>query len=183
MDISYKIFCKFDGYFRNIAKISHDELLGDNSYQYCQTPLDFFCEALNIIEKKEGNLNNKKFLDVGCGLGSLCEIARIKGLVVEGIEINPVLIKIAKQIFPDIKIYEMNIIDFNRYHEYDIIYYWLPFRDEKLKWEFREKIENEMRIGAYLVIFEEESQEIGKDDRFINLGEDNFKNRIWLKIK
>jgi SAM-dependent methyltransferase len=182
MDISYKIFCRFDEYFRNMAKNSHNELLGDNSYQYCQTPLDFFCEALNIIEKKEGNLNNKKFLDIGCGLGTLCEIARMKGLIAEGIEINPILYNISKQLFPDIKIHEMNIMNFNNYNEFDIIYYWLPFRNPKLLMEFKEKVENNIRIGSYIVIYEEELQEIGKDSRFLNIGEDKFKNRIWLKI-
>lgn len=183
MDISYEILAKFDGYFRDIALAQHNELIGDYGYQYCHTPINFFLEALNLIKKREKTLINKNFVDAGCGVGCLCEVARLNGLDAEGIELIPVLCDISKQIFPKIKIHNMNVMNFNKYGEFDIIYYWLPFRNPELQQNFKLKIENEVRIGSYIVIYEEEKQECGKDGRFISIDEDKIKNQVWLKVR
>ena len=184
MDISYQILAKIDGYFRNIASVQHNELIGDAGHQYCHTPISFFSEALNLMKKREKTLNNKKFIDAGCGLGCLCEVARLNGLNAEGIELIPILCDLSKQIFPEIKIHNMNVMDFNKYGEFDIIYYWLPFRNPELQQIFKLKIEDETRIGSYIVMYEEEEkQECGKDDRFISIDTNDIKNQVWQKIK
>jgi len=187
VDITYKILSKFDNYFRKIALKSHEESLGFDSFQYFSTPFGFFTKALDLIEEKEGSLRGKKFVDAGSGLGSICEFARQRGFNVEGIELNPVLCDLSKQIFPDIKVHNMNVMDFDKYNEFDVIFYWLPFYVEELRMGFRTKIENEIRVGSYIVVYEEEKQNIGKDDRFIPINLisniNGFENRVWQKLR
>ena len=186
MNTSDKILSKFDAYFRKIALQSHNELLGDDSFQYFSTSLDFFINALNLIKEKE-SLKDKKFIDAGCGLGYICEVARINELHAEGIELNPVLCDIGEEIFPDIIFHNMNVMDFNRYGEFDIIFYWLPFCNQELQLKFKTKIEDEISVGSYIITYEEEKQGIGKDDRFIPINLisniNGFENRVWQKLR
>jgi hypothetical protein len=73
----------------------------------------------------------------------------------------------------------MDIRKFNNYHEYDIIYYYAPFFNDELLIQLKEKIENIMNVGSYIISGSYEK----KDDRFMCLGQDKLKNRIWMKIK
>jgi len=187
MDISYNILGKFCEYFRKIALDSHNQILGDNNYQYFQSSLEFVQKALNAIKSREANFNNMKFLDMGSGTGANCYIATSIGFKAEGIEIIPILYEISKQIFPEIQFHNINVGDFNNYGDYDIIFYWLPFREPKLMQEFKKKVEDSIRIGSYIIVAEEEVQYCGKDERFIKLDYpsniNGIHDKIWQKIK
>lgn len=178
MNVDKYILTKINGYFENISKDKHIEIFGDNSYEYIPTELDFIYKALMIIDKKN-NVKNKKFLDVGSGVGNVCGIAEIFDLIVEGIEFNSVLFEIAKGIYPEVKFHNIDIKDFNDYNNYDIIFYCVPFKNEKLQEELKEKIENQINIGTYIITRGFET----KDNRFISLNSYGSNSQIWLKIK
>lgn len=186
-DIFYHILYKFNTYFRNIAEESHNKILGNDSYRYFQTPLDFFESAMSVIKEREVNFKGKKFLDVGSGIGCLCGVAAFLGLNAEGIELNPILYEVSKQIFPEVQFHNIDARDFNNYKDYDIIFYWLPFNNPELQQILRKKIEDDILIGSYIILFEEETQFCGKDDRFIDIQYisdiNGIDNKIWQKIK
>ena len=173
---NFNILERIDNYFNKISQLSHNEFLGENNWEYFPTNLELFKDILNIIKKREININGKKFLDVGSGIGNLCYIATLIGFDAEGIELNPILFDISKQIYPEIKFINLDIYDFNKYYDYDIIYYFAPFKNIKLQEELKEKIENSVKVGTYISTIGTEN----KDDRFINIGN---KGHLWLKIK
>jgi chemotaxis methyl-accepting protein methylase len=113
----------------------------------------------------------------------MCGIAEQMGMIAEGIEKNPTLFLISKQMFPEIKFNEMDCLDFKNYCNYDIIYYWLPFYKPELKELLKKRIEDEIKVGGYIILGEEENQNTGKDERFISLDDDKFHNKIWKKIR
>ena len=175
------ILKRINKYFFNQALEIHNEILGDNSYRFFMLPLEFVSGMLESI-KTEVDLKGKRFLDVGSGTGYICGLAEQMGMIAEGIEMNPTLFEISTQMFPEIKFYNMNCNEFEKYGEYDIIYYWLPFREDRLKDDFKQKIEKEIKIGGFILLGEEENQDAGKDSRFISLDGDKFHNKIWKKI-
>jgi SAM-dependent methyltransferase len=187
MNASYYILEKVNKYFLRIALESHNNLLGESSYQCYQTSLEFIEKVLTHIKRREANFNSMKFLDIGSGTGFVCGIAASMGLTAEGIEINPALYEISKQLFPEVRFYNIDIKDFNNYEDYDILFYWLPFRDPELIQEFKKKVENSIHIGAYIIVAEEEIQNYGKDERFIKLDYpsniNGIHDKIWQKIK
>jgi hypothetical protein len=187
VDIFYHILNKFNTYFRDIAEESHNKILGNDSYRYFQTPLDFFQNALGVIKEREVNFKDKKFLEVGSGIGCLCGVASFMGLNAEGIELNPILYEVSKQIFPEVRFHNMNALDFNNYGDYDVIFYWLPFNNPELQQALKKKIEDDISVGSYIIMAEEESQNAGKDDRFISINHisnfNGFNNKVWQKIK
>jgi hypothetical protein len=181
------ILDKLNKYFNNISIESHNKIIGDNGYQYFATPIDFIVNALNLIKEREIEFLNKKFLDVGSGIGNICGVAELMGLHAEGIELNPVLFNISKQIYPKIKFHNLDICKFDDYNDYDIIFYFLPIADSESQLNLRKKIEDNIRIGTYIILYEEENQFYGKDDRFLDIpyvsNINGFDNRLWLKIK
>lgn len=169
--------------FRDLGRPYHNELLGKDSYQYFQTPISFFSTALELIRLREGSMKDKKFIDLGSGLGFICALAAKEGLKVDGIEINPIYIEWSQKFFPEIKIYNMNIWDFNNYQDYDIVFYYLPFFKPEFIESFRIRIENSVKIGTYIITTEEEKQNLRKDDRFLPIETETIRCKIWKKIK
>ena len=186
-DIFYHILYKFNTYFRDVAEESHNKILGNDSYRYFQTPLDFFQNALGVIKERELNFKGKKFLDVGSGIGCLCSVAAFLGLNAEGIELNPILYEVSKQIFPEVRFHNINAGDFNNYKDYDIVFYWLPFCKPELQQFLKKKIEDDISVGSYIIAFEHENNYSGMDDRFVDIqyisNINGIDNKIWQKIR
>jgi SAM-dependent methyltransferase len=170
MDNKEYVLRRIERYFENISSDSHQDILGLDSYSYMSFSIDIFEKALSLITCVDTKL---KFIDAGCGLGNMCGIASKLGFDAEGIELNPVLYNIAKQIYPELKFHCQNILNFD-YSDYDVVYYALPFRNENLEKQLKEKIENEIKIGSYIITAEIEI----KDRRFVNIH-----NNIWQKIE
>jgi len=100
----------------------------------------------------------KTFLDIGCGIGNIMLIPYSLGFISHGIEYDKHILEYA--LFPVIKksikrvsgIYKMDALDFNRYNEYDIIYYYCPMCNRVMEENLEKKIQSEMKVGAYLII-------------------------------
>ena len=169
------ILYEINRYFFEISLDAHKKaslhLVG---HEYVATPISFFVNFLNIIKGRE-SIQNKRFIDVGSGIGNICAVANRWGFSAEGIELNPILYNIACQLHPNVKTHNIDIRDFNSYENYDVIYYFLPFYDENLQKELKEKIENKCKIGTYIIVYVSED----KDDRFVNIHD----KKIWQKIK
>lgn len=75
MNMNEYILNRINNYFRLQVVDKHQELFGNDSYQYYQTDLNFFNEVLDIIEVREGSLKDKSFIDLGSGIGNICAVA------------------------------------------------------------------------------------------------------------
>lgn len=91
-------------------------------------------QAKNLIKsaaeifKKELNTYPSNFLDVGSGLGHICEIANQLPFKPKtfGIELSPGLVRYARQISPNTKFFEKDILTYDKYNGYDIIWCFNP---------------------------------------------------------
>ena len=101
-----------------------------------------------------GIKHDPTFLDAGCGIGNIMVLAHAVGFDVSGIDINPDLIELAHHMFAHNYNYTLDICDilsYNKYHKYDIIYYFCPIHDVKLEKEFEKKVEKDAKKGAIIV--------------------------------
>lgn len=174
---------KINTYFRKISLEAHMNCLDNIGCEYIPTPIEFLIKTLDIIKDREPDFSGKTFLDVGCGVGNMCGVASHMGLQAEGIELNPVLYDIAKQIYPEARFHNIDIRDFNEYQNYDIIFYYCPFISQELQRKLKIKVEDQARVGTYIIVVSWKFEGI-KDNRFVKIYSDEIKNLyVWQKIR
>jgi SAM-dependent methyltransferase len=117
-----------------------------------------------------------KFLDAGCGCGNVLLIARAASLTdkYNGIEFDKDNVEKANRMFVNnkentFKIINGDILQFDKYHEYDIIYFYRPFSNSKSQILFERKVRDEMKVGAILLPYYLEDVTINIDKRFKKL--------------
>jgi len=149
----------------------------------------FLKELLEDDKRWSGyDQDNTKFLDAGCGIGNVLLLASCVILTTEyhGLELFPDVIRNAVKWLGldenycngNITIFKQNVKTFEHYRDYDIIYYYSPFRDKEKEKLFEEYVEDTMKVGAVLMPHLKQSRRIGKDDRFEKLRKNTF-----IKIK
>jgi len=92
-----------------------------------------------------------KFLEVGCGIGTKCEIARLIGMEATGIDILPEYINIAQQIYPDCAFLHANAFEYD-YNRFDAVYYHVPFFNDDLVQQLEDRVLSQLPIGAVLIV-------------------------------
>ena len=140
-------------------KISNDDVLRskfEDCYNFIPKLNSNFFNQLEIVNKILHTEDKPRitFLDVGCGVGSKLAIAKLFYFSnVHGIEINPIYIDNAKKIFNICKenIFVVDALNFENYNEYDIIYFYCPFRNWELEKKLEIKIKNDMKSGSFLL--------------------------------
>jgi len=138
------------------------------------------------------DFGNLKFLDAGCGIGNVMVTARACGLAghYHGIEYFDKTYERAQnwlgldhQQRSRYKVFKDDILKFQKYGDYDIIYYYCPFSDGELQRKFEEYLEDEMKVGAVLVAFLKQSRTITKDYRFRRVDGIPGADCVFLKTK
>lgn len=159
-------------YFRN--ELGHPEIENDGRhYGFIPTGglyhLYIFRRLYKVLEAKK--LKNKRktwlerkekprFLDAGCGIGNMLLLAEACGFRVSGIELDKKTHKIAEKLlhrdrrFYDggrDKVFHGDILKFNKYKQYDVIYFYQPMSNGPLMSRFVWKLVKEMKVGAFIV--------------------------------
>lgn len=181
MNVELKKFIRAFDQLDDALKFSHrikePYSLGD---RYGYIPLDvnmFIC----ILGKAKKHLKKKfaTFLDVGAGTGSKLILAHQLffpseqiGLFqidqkVEGIEVDKQLAKIAKA--TGFKIYEQDALTFKKYGEYDVVYFYRPFLNQKKQQQLEDTIYSQIKKGS-IVIPLHCNNNPGKDFKRIDYG-------------
>jgi SAM-dependent methyltransferase len=152
-------------------------------------------ERLRDMKSWSGNRKRsgkKLFLDAGCGPGNVMVTARAAGLcdAYHGIEFFDETFKKAQAWLGinergnnTYKLFQEDILKFNHYGKYDIIYFYCPFSDHRLQRRFEERLEDEMKVGAILIGFLKQSRAIRKDYRFKRIQGINAAENVFIKVK
>lgn len=123
------------------------------------------------------------FLDAGSGIGNVTTVAYFMNLAksCHGLEYDKRYVGFSKKFMSHqehyfrhgtvrgvrkIEYIHGDILTFDKYSEYDIIYYFCPFSAIDLELLFEEVVEDQMKVGAYLVPLNKHGWKINDDDRF-----------------
>jgi SAM-dependent methyltransferase len=121
-------------------------------YPYIRSAHESFETALlassRLIPPPAGAI---RFLEVGCGLGTKCEIARLHGMQATGIDLKQEYVQLARTIFPDCTFARANALDFD-YSEQDLVYSHVPFFDDSLLFQLELRILSQLPVGRVLFV-------------------------------
>jgi hypothetical protein len=142
------------------------------------------------------------FLDAGCGIGNVMMTAQACGIThrQHGLELFDDTIEQARTFLGltrehrndswsntggEYRVYKRDIMTFDRYNHYDVIYFYCPFCDSKMQAKLEEHIENSMKKGAVLIRRLSKKHTIQDDPRFerINLSYSYASNHVFIKVK
>lgn len=124
-----------DAYYNNISLGYSRFMVGLNA-------------ALDLIEQRRGKLKKLKFLDVGCGLGTKMLLAKNHGLIPYGIDTNPKYLEVVREMEMECEM--ADALTFEKYADFDLIYWYIPIRDRPLMEQLEDRICAEANENAVL---------------------------------
>ena len=135
--------------------------------------IEALIKAMKLMEKYEPlsqNCTHYKFLDAGCGAGNIMLLAACVGFDVWGIERDEKTIKLARKLFHCFNkrgrgIIKADLIEYKRYGEYDVIYYYQPMQGKKMDL-FVNALCKQMKVGAIVLAFGDGGRQVPGDKRF-----------------
>lgn len=131
------------------------------------------------LYKEKGYYPPPKFIDIGCGIGNIVLLAAGAGYDSAGLEYNLKTYRIAKKICEwcrNVEIIKGDMKNFNRYHEYDVLYYYQPMKTYKEMVKFSIELAKQMKPGAFVIAHgTSEGFKVSKD--FYRVGQ----SVIWRK--
>jgi len=141
----------FDVAFHNLeaAQMEHPEAaqnIKDGRFTFVPFPCGFFVDTLLDAFFYLGQDRSKKFLDVGCGLGTKVMLASSL-FDAYGIDCDERYVTTANSININ-RVGLADALTFDRYDQFDFIYYYRPIKDSEKYRDLEMKIHKEMKPGA-----------------------------------
>lgn len=122
----------------------------EDRHRWVPFPCGSFVDAcLEAFYLTGGVVKSKKFLDIGCGIGTKVMLADVL-FDASGFELNEEYLKVAKLIGCR-DVWQGDALEFEKYGDYDILYFYCPFRDDMLQVKFERHVYKHMRKGAILI--------------------------------
>lgn len=143
----------FDIAFHNLeaAQMENPEAsknIKDGRFTFVPFPCGFFVDTLLDAFFFFGRDRSKKFLDVGCGIGTKVILASTI-FDAYGIEYDEKYVSLAHALNIN-RVGKADALTFDRYDEFDFIYYYRPIHDTDKYRALESKIHREMKSGALI---------------------------------
>lgn len=107
--------------------------------------------ALLQVARDATPARSPRFLECGSGFGFVAALARELGFTVTGVEVVPKYVEMSRLFFPAVRVEEADLLAFDRFGDFDVIYYYGPFADEEVQAGFERRIEEALRPGGIIL--------------------------------
>ena len=159
MNLSEKIVRRLEDFIlaeRNLKSVGNIPFEHDGNielaYPYIRASNQSLIAALGELERiLDKPICEIQFLEVGCGIGTKCELARLTGMKASGIDLLPEYVNLAKRVYPDCTFSHANAMDCD-YTSFDAVYYHVPFFNDYLVQQLEERVLSQLRLGAVLIV-------------------------------
>ena len=173
-DLFFNIINRFVGLFTSESNRTTQNDLGreypfvamDTRQVYTQ--LCFAKKYLGLPDEP-GDAPRPTLLDIGCGIGNVLLFAEQLDFEVYGIEKDPYPCSIARRLFGEERVGQHDIWSYDRYADFDVLYYFRPFSDREPQRRFEAMIEDRLKPGGLLIANHKNSDDIDRDPRFVRL--------------
>lgn len=178
LDVFFGIINRFIGYFTQDS-IRHTA--NDTTSEYPFVPMDTR-QAYDQIKLAQGLVTSKNptFIDVGCGIGNVMLMAELMDFQVYGIEKDEYPFKIARKLMGKETVAQDDIWQFDRFDQFDVIYYFRPFAEKKLQYKFEKLMEDSLKPGGILIANRKMNMDIDDNPEFTRIAE---MLPVWVKGK
>jgi 2-polyprenyl-3-methyl-5-hydroxy-6-metoxy-1,4-benzoquinol methylase len=172
-DVLFGVINRFIGYFtrRAVPKTTNNTRL---EYPFVAMDTRQACEQLlfvrNFLGRHDRFRPGMKFIDVGCGIGNILLFAEMIEFDIYGIEKDQGSLTIAQQLFDAQIVSDQDIWSFNRWSEFDVIYYFRPFCEKELQRRFERLIEESCKPGAILIANRKMGDDVERNPLFTRIG-------------
>ena len=119
-----------------------------------ENTVDIIRTLIHIRNKFPDEQPTPKFLDIGCGIGNIVQIAYRLGFEAYGLEYSEKIYNVAKELTgqsPMSNVFKGDMLSFKKYHKYDVLYYYQPMSNVDVMSRFAKKLAREMKPGAYVI--------------------------------
>ena len=103
------------------------------------------------VARRATPARSPRFLECGSGFGFVAALARELGFSVTGIEIEPSYVEMSRRLFPSVRVEEVDLLTFDRFGDFDVVYYYGPFADDDVQARFERAIEAALRPGGIIL--------------------------------
>lgn len=121
--------------------------VGDQ-YSWVPFPCNNFVDLLIDAFFVTGQDRSKTFLEIGCGIGTKVMLADVL-FDASGFDIEEEYLDTARKIGCK-KVFAADAMDFEGYGDYDVLYYYAPFKEEVLQKRFENRLYAQMKPGQVL---------------------------------
>lgn len=137
----------FDVAFHNLEalQVPVDVINGDN-FQFVPFPCGAFVDLITEAFFISGQDRSKKFLDIGCGIGTKVILA-CSYFDAYGIDYNSDYVDKSK-VWGLNRVSLVDALVFDKYNQFDCLYYYRPLFNPEMYYEFEEKIHKDMKSGS-----------------------------------
>jgi 2-polyprenyl-3-methyl-5-hydroxy-6-metoxy-1,4-benzoquinol methylase len=133
----------------------------------------------DYLEMDESSTSlEKRFLDVGCGIGNILLIAEQYGFTVFGFEKDAYPCALARELVGEDLVEPGDAWEFQRYHEFDVVYLFRLLPEAATQSKLERMIEEQLKPGAVLIANRKLGKDIEQDKRFKKI---HPTHPIWQK--
>jgi len=109
------------------------------------------------VARRATTARSPRLLECGSGFGFVAALARELGFTVTGVEVEPAYVETSRRLFPSVRIEEADLQTFDRFGEFDAVYYYRPFADDDLQASFERRVEEALRPGGIILASHKQS--------------------------
>ena len=175
-DVFFGVINRFIGYF---TRDSIHHTANDTTLEYPFVPMDTR-QAYDQIKLAQRLVLTPKptFMDVGCGIGNVMLMAELMDFEVYGIEKDEYPFKIAQKLMGKELVAQDDIWAFDRFDQFDVIYYFRPFSEKSLQYKFEALMEEKLKSGGILIANRKMNMDIDENPKFKRIDE---MMPVWVK--
>lgn len=150
----------------------------EHSFPYVPYPLGLFFSALqtartHFMQFDQERTEPRRFLDVGCGIGTKVVLACQLGWSGDGLDFVPEYVEAARELVTNgSRIFQANALQFGEYESYDLVYAYRPLMTDERMAELVAYICDNTRPGTllYLPTYEADNDKLAE-----------FGKHIWVR--
>jgi len=103
------------------------------------------------LARRAARSSRPRLLECGSGFGFIAALARELGFDVTGVEVEPSYVEHSRRLFPSVRVEQADLSTFERFGEFDVIYYFGPFSDDEVQARFERRVEASLGPGGIVV--------------------------------